>query len=315
MEQLQPPLPQGTLMEHLCPTSCQASSCTGGNVGPNVGPSPPLPGGRPPPPPSPTIRPPPPPALPPPPSPPPPTTTLPPTGCAAPLPVVSGGTYGFHGALRGTVATLTCDHGRIDSSQGSMITCTSNVWSAPGTCVCASGLFEATDGSGHCETCAEGMVRRASDLSRQCQQCPQNTQPDALRSECVPCQPGTSTYTCDIDAYGVSTCGTHPTCRWIPPPPPPPVAPPSYPQSTQAQHPRAAEPGGKPNNSGIFVVVIVVAVIGAFVWKKQQDGGSKAADVAAGGIYGDAGIYGQNVSEHVDDSGAKHVTIKAPGSG
>jgi hypothetical protein len=33
-------------------------------------------------------------------------------------------------------------------------------------------------------------------------------------------------------------------------------------------------------------------------------------------IYGDSAIYApQNVSEHVDDTGAKHVTIKAPGSG
>ena len=62
----------------------------------------------------------------------------------------------------------------------------------------------------------------------------------------------------------------------------------------------------------MYGIVIVVAIIGAVAWKKQQDG-VKGGDSS---IYGDSAIYApQNVSEHVDDTGAKHVTIKAPGSG
>ena len=61
----------------------------------------------------------------------------------------------------------------------------------------------------------------------------------------------------------------------------------------------------------MYGIVIVVAIIGAVAWKKQQDG-----VMGDSSIYGDSAIYApQNVSEHVDDTGAKHVTIKAPGSG
>lgn len=283
-------------MEHLCPTSCQSTTCDRGNVAP----SPPPPGARPPPPP--TI---------PPPAPPPPP--LPPTtGCTAPLPIVAGGSYGFHGALRGTAATLTCDGGRTVSTQGSMITCTNNVWSAPGTCACGPGQSESNDGSRSCVPCGEGMFRPAGDLSGQCRRCPANTQPSALRSECVPCPYGMSTYTCDDDAYGSSTCGTHPTCRRVPPPPPPPIPAPYSPPS--GREGTAPEPGGESSSNGMYGVIIVVAIIGVVAWKKQQDG--VKGDMGGSSIYGDSAIYApQNVSEHVDDTGAKHVTIKAPGSG
>lgn len=64
----------------------------------------------------------------------------------------------------------------------------------------------------------------------------------------------------------------------------------------------------------MYGVIIVVAIIGVVAWKKQQDG--VKGDMGGSSIYGDSAIYApQNVSEHVDDTGAKHVTIKAPGSG
>jgi hypothetical protein len=64
------------------------------------------------------------------------------------------------------------------------------------------------------------------------------------------------------------------------------------------------------------LVVIVIVVVGAAVWKKQQDGTAAGGAAGGGGIYGDSGgmSFGQNVSEHVDDSGVKRISIKAPGA-
>jgi hypothetical protein len=64
------------------------------------------------------------------------------------------------------------------------------------------------------------------------------------------------------------------------------------------------------------LVVIVIVVVGAAVWKKQQDGTAAGGAAGGGGIYGDSGgmSFGQKVSEHVDDSGVKRISIKAPGA-